>query len=97
MTVPLVEPVQVSDNGVRSFIPPTFCFVLRDHTGQPVDVVSSLLITMEARQLRDYDALALLERFGLWCVGSVDEYDAGPQAQTPGRRFSITKCLNNPV
>ncbi|MFI6497988.1 hypothetical protein [Nonomuraea typhae] len=97
MTVPLEEPVQVSDNGVRSFIPPTLCFVLRNRSGDPVDVVSSLLITMDARQFRDFEALALLDQFGLWCIGSVDEYDAGPEAQAPGRRFSIRKCLNNPV
>jgi len=91
------QPVKVTDNGIRSFVPPTFCFDLHDASGVLVDTVSQLIMDApEQRGLRDFEALALLDRFGLLAIGLISEYDSGPQAQgVPGKRFSIERCVNN--
>jgi hypothetical protein len=91
------EPVKITDNGVRSFLPPTFCFELRNINGHLVDTVSQLVVVApEQEGLRDFDALALLDRFRLWALGRILEYDAGPEARIPGRRFEISQCVNQP-
>jgi hypothetical protein len=41
-------------------------------------------------QVRDFDALGILDRDKLLALGDISEYDAGPQAREAGRRFSIT-------
>jgi hypothetical protein len=97
MTVRVDEPVEVSDNGVRSFIPPTFCFELHNTAGRLVDTVSQLIIEApEHRGLRDFDALAVLDQLSLWTLGNIAEYDAGPQARVLGKRFKIERCVSQP-
>ncbi|MBF6176475.1 hypothetical protein [Nocardia blacklockiae] len=81
----ITDPVTVSDNGVRNIAPPTFCFELRDGTGTLVDVVSRVVLG----DLRDFDAVAALPPDRPAALGLVAEYDAGPQARTPGRQFTI--------
>lgn len=88
-------PVAVRDNGIRSFVPPTFCFELRAVDNQLVDTVSQLLVVAETQKgLRDFDVLALLDRFGLLALGRISEYDAGPEAMVPGKRFLVDRCMN---
>jgi hypothetical protein len=95
MTIQVDEPVKVTDNGVRSFIPPTFCFDLHNAAGQLVDTVSQVVIDVfEQRGLRDFDAVAWLDQSRLWALGSISEYDAGPEARVPGKRFTIDRCVN---
>jgi hypothetical protein len=85
-------PVEVRDNGVRSFIPPCFCFELRDASGNVVATVSEVVLEVpgQAEQVRDFDAVGFLDRNGLLALGNISEYNAGPQAREPGRRFSVT-------
>jgi hypothetical protein len=84
------SPVEVRDNGIRSFIPPCFCFELRDvKSGNIVATVSEVLLEVAGR-VRDFDALGFLDKNKLLALGNISEYDAGHQAREPGRRFSIT-------
>lgn len=94
MTSRIDEPVHVTDNGVRSFIPPAFCFDLRDPAGVLAQTVSRLRWDTEA--LEDFDVVAELERRGAAAVGAVTEYDAGPMARTPGRQFTVAEAVPAP-
>ncbi|MFG3254666.1 hypothetical protein [Streptomyces sp. NPDC048172] len=82
-------PVRVVDNGVRSFVPPTFCFELWDAAGNHVATVSRVVMSdPDDRELADFDAVATLgeTRF----LGRIDPYDAGPDARGQGARFTVT-------
>ncbi len=89
MTEGTVErPVRVVDNGRRSFIPPTFCFELRDAASDaPVATVSHVVLSHPPRG--DFDAVRHLTDEGLAATGVISRYDAGPQAREPGLRFTI--------
>jgi len=91
MTGPVDEPVHVTDNGVRSFIPPTFCFELRDSSGALVRTVSRL--RWDTASLSDFDAMEELARRGVAAVGAVTEYDAGPMARMPGMEFAVSDTV----
>ncbi len=82
------------DNGVRSFIPPTFCFELIDASEVLVATVSR--VTWHGRGLSDFDATTALQSESLWVTGSVSDYDAGPQARETGRGFTITDSVEAP-
>ncbi|MEE1738191.1 hypothetical protein [Streptomyces sp. BE147] len=85
-------PVRVSDNGVRSFIPPTFCFELHDRTGTLVFTVSRVVWT--ERSTEDFDAVALLRAGRLLAAGGhIESYDAGPQAREPGLVFTFAATV----
>ncbi|WP_331736456.1 hypothetical protein OG426_54590 (plasmid) [Streptomyces canus] len=86
MTEEQVDHVQVSDNGVRSFIPPTFCFDLTSGSGERIATVSQIVMSDGTA---DFEALKTLTRKGLRVSGTVSDYDAGPQARITGRRFVI--------
>lgn len=85
------EPVIVVDNGVRSFIPPTFCFELRAEDDSLVDTVSR--VVLRDADLYDFAAVEELARKGLRAAGEVHNYDAGPQAQIPGKSFEIDRTV----
>ena len=82
------SPVEVRDNGIRSFIPPTFCFdLLNPLTGILVTTVSQLVLgAVGFSQETDFEALEILTRRQLLTTGLISDYDAGPQAREPGRR-----------
>ncbi|MCX4968004.1 hypothetical protein OHA98_25235 [Streptomyces sp. NBC_00654] len=85
-------PVRVSDNGVRSFIPPTFCFELHDRAGTLVSTVSRVVWT--ERNTEDFDAVALLRAGRVLAAGGhIDSYDAGPQAREPGFVFTFADTV----
>src|SRR4051812_47225335 len=86
------SPVEVRDNGVRSFIPPSFCFELRSRSGDIVATVSQIVLAVPGNTQgdKDFSALDFLSQNGLLAVGNISEYDAGSQAREPGRRFTIT-------
>jgi hypothetical protein len=84
---PIDQFVRVVDNGVRSFIPPTFCFDLVDESGALVATVSR--ISWNARNLSDFDAVTALQSESLGVTGIISEYDAGPQARKSGQGFTI--------
>jgi hypothetical protein len=84
-------PVVVRDNGIRSFIPPSYCFDLVDGSGDVVEVVSAIALRGQGLpDLADFDAVKYLGDNNLVALGEVAEYDAGPQAREPGRRFTVT-------
>lgn len=85
------QAVRVVDNGVRSFIPPTFCFELRDESRNLVATVSQVIWAEE--NVADFDALETLRSEGLRATGTISEYDAGPQARRVGRRFTIRNTV----
>lgn len=87
------SPVEVRDNGVRSFIPPSFCFDLRSSSGGVVATVSQIVLTVRGN-LEDFGALDFLNQNELLAVGSISEYDAGAQAREPGRRFTVTGLMS---
>lgn len=82
------QAVTVLDNGIRSFIPPNFCFELVDRSGALFAIVSEVVVA-DNTDIRDFDAVALLEREQAWATGEIEEYDAGPKAQKNGMRFTI--------
>ncbi|MFC8447777.1 hypothetical protein [Kitasatospora sp. NPDC057223] len=88
------QPVRITDNGVRSFIPPTFCFELHHESGSLVATVSEVLLA--ARNVSDFEALELLRAEGLRATGTLSEYDAGPQARQAGLRFTIRNTVAAP-
>jgi hypothetical protein len=82
--------VVVVDNGVRSFIPPNFCFELRDQDGAIVTTVSRVVLDVPRYSaLEDFEALELLGRENHTVTGSVSDYDAGPEAREQGRMFTV--------
>jgi len=85
------EPVIVVDNGVRSFIPPTFCFELRAEDDSVVDTVSR--VVLREADLLDFDVIEELTRKGLRATGEVRAYDAGPQARSSGKSFEINRTV----
>lgn len=89
------KPVVLRDNGVRSFIPPTFCFELRNSDGALVGTVSKVVIETIASHLSeaiaDFDALDFLQQKSLGALGHTYEYDAGHQAKEPGLCFLVTQ------
>jgi hypothetical protein len=87
----VAEPVTVADNGVRSFVPPTFCFELRDGKGELVATVSQ--IVMPGIELTDFDLITEVTRAGALLTGTITPYDAGPTARRPGSRFTITDVV----
>jgi hypothetical protein len=91
----ITTPVEVRDNGVRSFIPPTFCFDLVTVAGDVVDTVSAVVLQApgRARRLEDFEAVQQLSEDALMALGEVSEYDAGPQARELGRRFTATELI----
>jgi hypothetical protein len=86
-TQEIKDPVGISDNGVRSYIPPTFNFELRNSSGRLIATVSQ--VVWPDRNLTDYDAVATLSADGKRAKGMLSEYDAGPQARESGIRFTI--------
>ncbi|WP_232236133.1 hypothetical protein [Nocardia sp. BMG51109] len=89
LTKEITEPVTVSDNGIRSLVPPTFCFELRDCDGALVDVVSRVVLD----ELRDFDALEALPADRPAALGHITNYDAGAPARVRGREFVIDQVL----
>jgi hypothetical protein len=87
------QPVKLTDNGVRSFIPPTFCFELHDETGNVIATVSQIIWTEQGAS--DFEVVGRLESSCLRATGIVSEYEAGPQARQPGRRFAIHGVVSN--
>jgi hypothetical protein len=89
------SPVELRDNGVRSFIPPSFCFELRDVSGNVVATVSRVILEIEdqGEHIGDFDALEFLHANRLMALGDVSEYDAGPEAREPGRLFLATRLV----
>jgi hypothetical protein len=81
------QPVTIVDNGIRSFIPPTFCFELFTDTGERVAVVSRL--EAAGSGLCDFDVLEALRGRSLRAIGLVEPYDAGPEARREGLRFVV--------
>jgi hypothetical protein len=96
-TVPV--PVRVVDNGVRSFVPPTFCFELWDEKGNRVATVSQVVMADEDdRELADFEALdALGPGSGaggqVRVLGRIDPYEAGGEARAQGARFTVTETV----
>lgn len=86
------RPVRVSDNGVRSFIPPTFCFDLIDDAGVRVATVSR--VVLDSPPLRDFDLVATFTREHLRATGAIAAYDAGEQAREAGRCFTIRRAID---
>jgi hypothetical protein len=92
------EPVEVVDNGVRCFIPPCFCFELRGPAGSLVATVSQVVLEIEGFEgVRDFEALFALSRAGVLALGTISDYDAGPEARETGRRFTIQRCVPKPA
>jgi hypothetical protein len=89
------SPVELRDNGVRSFLPPNFCFELRDASGNVVATVSRLILEVEGQTepMKDFDALEFLHTNQLMALGDISEYDAGPEAREPGRQLSISRFV----
>ncbi|MFE7072533.1 hypothetical protein ACFU96_20880 [Streptomyces sp. NPDC057620] len=85
------EPVRVVDNGIRSFIPPTYCFELRDTAGGIVATVSQVVMTDST--LTNFNLLAALSRDDAQVVGKIASYDPGASARCPGARFTITGVI----
>ena len=88
--------MRVIDNGIRSFIPPTFCFELRNADDELVETVSRVGLAQESGaefDAADLDAVEELQRRGLMARGVTEDYDAGPQARIAGRRFTITELV----
>ncbi|TLS45366.1 hypothetical protein FE633_14935 [Streptomyces montanus] len=85
------EPVRVVDNGIRSFIPPTYCFELRNEAGGIVATVSQVVMTDST--LTDFGLLAALRRDDAQVVGSITSYDPGASARRPGARFTVTRVI----
>lgn len=83
------RPVRISDNGVRSFLPPTFCFELRDGTDTLVATVSQVLLP--ERSVADFELLELFAAEKLTATGVITGYDAGAQARVAGRRFTVER------
>lgn len=87
-TVP--APVRVIDNGVRSFVPPTFCFELWDEDGNHVATVSQLVMADEDdRELADFEALDALESGRgagdqVRVLGRIDPYEVGGTGDAVG-------------
>lgn len=81
------------DNGVRSFVPPTFRFELVDvHDGTVVRTVSR--VSLPSLGATDDGAVAELERRQLWAAGSVSEYDVEPAGQgVKGLAFDISRTV----
>ncbi|RDI50119.1 hypothetical protein [Nocardia mexicana] len=92
MTEKIVEPVRITDNGVRSFIPPTFCFELRDLGDTLVETVSRVI----HGERRDFDVVADLRLRHMAALGRITDYDAGPQARVPGKQFTIDQVIHVP-
>jgi hypothetical protein len=87
-------PVKVTDNGLRSFIPPCFCFELRDHSNTLVEIVSQVVLEVADRpRLRDFEVLDMLHQNGLSTLGTISDYDAGSEARETGRRFTILQIV----
>ncbi|HLI89524.1 MAG TPA: hypothetical protein VKV37_12600 [Ktedonobacteraceae bacterium] len=88
------QPVKVIDNGIRSFIPPCFCFELRDRSNSLVATVSQVALEVEGHpRLKDFEVVDLFRQNELWALGTISEYDAGPQARETGRRFTIRQLV----
>ena len=94
-TLAITTPVEVRDNGVRSFIPPTFCFELVTANCEIVDTVSAVSLQGRAppRNVEDFDAAKYLSDSALMALAEVSEYGAGPQARELGRRFTVTEVV----
>lgn len=87
------DPAHVTDNGVRSFIPPTFCFELRSRQGNLIATVSRVLLIDDGGLRTDSDAVAELQRAELLAVGIIEVYDAGPQARSAGEQFTVLRTI----
>lgn len=91
-STPINQPVKVIDNGIRSFIPPNFCFELLLESGDRLDLVSRLEVT--GIDLRDFDVLEMLRQGSYRALGFISEYEAGPEARKIGRQFTIQKVID---
>jgi hypothetical protein len=91
-------PVEIRDNGIRCFMPPCFNFDLVDASGNVVATVSQVVLDVEGQEHKiiDFDAIGLLSRYGLFAMGDIVEYDAGPEAREPGFRLSATRLVPKP-
>lgn len=88
----LDRPVRVSDNGVRSFIPPTFRFDLREDDGTLVATVSQVVLAEPS--LLDDELVEVFTREQLRATGTITDYDAGPEAHTTGKRLTIDRVID---
>lgn len=87
------QPVRLADNGVRSFIPPTFCFDLLDETGSAIATVSQIVWAEQG--ISDFEAVGRLESSNLRVTGTISEYESGTQARQSGRRFTIRSVTSD--
>jgi len=93
-TTLITQPVDIRDNGVRSFIPPSFCFELVAATGEILDVVSAVGFRgRDHPDLTDFEAANHLAKNGLMSLGEVSEYDAGRESREAGRRYTVTEVI----
>jgi hypothetical protein len=88
------EPVKLHNNGVRSYVPPCFCWELTSEDGQLLEVVSDLdLSHLKAdpiAQSMPHDKLLYrLDKGEFLVTGFVEEYPTKPTAIL-GRRLFIT-------
>ncbi|MER5886160.1 hypothetical protein ABT160_20250 [Streptomyces sp. NPDC001941] len=94
------RPVRVVDNGLRSFVPPAFCFELRDAVaGTLIATVSRVVLGGRGAgvpALQDFEAVGHLEATGRAVTGVITPYDAGPSAREPGLCFT-TEEVELPV
>ncbi len=89
---PVDTPVLVTDNGLRSFLAPTFCFDLTDAQGRLVATVSELVLPNDP-QVVDFAALEIINQQGPWALGLITEHDVGNREGVLGRWFTVTQLL----
>jgi hypothetical protein len=80
--------ITVRDNGVRSFVPPNYCFELVDSQGNVVDVVSEVVI--EESGEKNFDAISLLLNSDDFVTGYVEDYDPQSPSGQQGLRLVVS-------
>ena len=83
-TLAITTPVVVRDNGVRSFIPPTFCFELVTANCEIVDTVSAVSLQGRAppRNVEYFDAAKYLSDSALMALVKFPNMVQGPRHES---------------
>lgn len=89
-----VKNVKIVDNGLRSFVPPCFCFDLHAET-EVIDTVSQ--IALPSSELLECGFSRANEGHfdpSNYHSGVIEHYEAGPRGEQ-GKRFVITETVQN--
>ena len=90
------RPVKIRYNSLTSLVPPCFCWELLGKSGSVIATVSEVSLTQAGCELKNHEALALLERNQATVTGSISEYDAGPPSHAKGLRFTALLDPSSP-